>query len=538
MKARHLFGVTFVFFVFSLWLQAQQPEFPRPESYLDRVRREGAVLDLGLKDAIKLALTKNLEIAIEDFNEDLNRERIVGTRGFYDPMLRMNFGWRSSESPSTRSLDAGGGIPIQTFKGLDFGTSLQQNLPGGGLFTLGFRNSRNASNSLFAFMNPSFGSNLDVQLRQPLWRGFIKTQTERQLKLYNLDSKITESQFQQKVSEIIQQVENQYWELVYAIENHEIRRKSMELAIIQHENNKKRVEIGVSAPIEITQSHADVAMREQEMIQSEVQIINMQNALKRLLAADPKDSVWTVTMIPTDRPQMRELQITLDQAIDTSIERRPELAQMRLEAEKKAVDHDYLKKAGKPSLDLIAGLTSTGRAGRIFETSGLFTGTQLDRENPFFGHFSNAWNQVLGFDYLDYSFGVEVLIPLRNRSNEAELAAVAISERQLLSRVKDVQQRIIVDVRNAYETIATQRKRLDAAKLATRLSEERLEGETKRFQAGLSTNFNVLQYQRDLATAQGQELRALVDYQKALTDLLKAMYTIIDESDVTLAKER
>ncbi len=144
--------------------------------------------------------------------------------------------------------------------------------------------------------------------------------------------------------------------------------------------------------------------------------------------------------------------------------------------------------------------------------------------------------QAFGFNYLTYDAAFNVQIPLRNRSNEAQLAQNAINKRSLESQVKSQQQAIIVDVRNAYEGIATQRKALDAARLARQLAQEQLDGENKRFEAGLSTNFEVLRYQRDLVTAQVNELGAMVNYQQALTALQTAMFTIVNENDFVTAR--
>ena len=477
----------------------------QPESYMERIRQNGAVLELSLRDAIRLALSNNLEIAIEEFNEDLNRERIIDTKGFYDPVLDFRFGWQSNQFPNTSSLDAGRGILARDSTNLAFGSSVRQNVPGGGNFAFAFDNSRGNTNSTFRFINPSFGSSMDVSFVQPLWRGFLETPTDRQLKMYNLDTEITDSQFRQSVSQIVQQVERQYWELVFSIDNHETQRQSMQLAIIQYEDNVKRVEIGVTAPIEITSSRAEVATREQDMIQSEVLIINAQNALKRLLTPDPDASLWNLSMIPTDRPQIQNLRIGLGEAIQTALKRRPELEQIHLEMEKNEVDRSYLKKAGKPAVDLSFGLTSTGSSGQVFKVDQFTATPVLFQDHPLFGNFGNSFSQVFGFDFLSYGVFVDVQIPLRNRSNEAQLAQVSINERQMLSRLKNIQQMIIVEVRNAFEVITTQEKRLEAARMAGELSREQLDGETKRFQAGLSTNFQVLRFQRDLALAQVQE---------------------------------
>jgi outer membrane protein TolC len=483
------------------------------------MREEGPVLEVTLREAIRLALVNNLEIAIENYNEDLNREQIIKTRGFYDPTYSFSVGWASSESPTTSSLQAGGAITINSSDRFSFDNQLLQNVAGGGIL---------------------------ITFTQPLWRGFRKTNTERQIELFNLDSDINETQFEQRVSEVVQQVQNQYWELVYAVEANETQRQSVELAAIQHENNRKRVEIGVMAPIEITSSRAEIARREQEMIQSEVQIINAQNALKRLLAEDPGASIWNVALIPIDVPQIEDVQISLEASIRTALEKRPELEQIQLQMEQNGVDRSYYKKDGKPSVNLRGNFGSNSATGQVFGTVLIDTdgdgipdssgGRVPVPDDPRFGNFAKAWEQVFGFDFRAWGIFLDVEIPLRNRSNEADLATVLIRERQLLSTLKNQEQMIIVEVRNAYESLATRKKSLEAATVASQLSREQLDGETKRFEAGLSTNFEVLRFQRDLAESQVAELRALVDYQLAVTALQKALFVIVEESDIVLAK--
>ncbi len=524
-----------------------QGSFQVPESYVDRVGREGTILPLALRDVMRLALTNNLEIAIEDFNEDLNRERNTIARGFYDPILSFTLGVESSNSPSTSVLTAGSGVATFARDAFTWSNSLQQNLRGGGRFTLNFNNSRNESNNTFSTINPQYGSDFDVDFTQPLWRGFRQTSTQRELKLANLDSGITESQFRQRVSEIVQQVQNEYWELVFSIRDHETRRQSMELAIVQYENNRQRVQIGVLAPIEITSALAEVSTREQEMIQAEVQIVGAQNALKRLLAPDPNHSIWNLSLIPTDSPEPQDVQIGMEEALQTALARRPELEQMRLELEKNEVDEEYFIQQGKPMVNVRAHFGSTGRSGVVFRSVGMdLDGDGIpdrqvripDPDNPSFGNLFGAIGQTLSYDFKNWGVFADIEIPLFNHSSEGQLAQVRISEARLLSQVKNQQQMIIVDVRNAYESLAIQKKRLEAARVARTLSEEQLDGENKRFEAGLSTNFEVLRFQRDLAQTIGQELRAQVDYQQALTALRKAMYTIVDDNDIVLAKQR
>lgn len=519
-------------------------EYEIPESYVDRARTSGMYLEMSLRDAVMMALENNLQIEIEGYNEELNRELIYGTKGYYDPMFNFALGWNSSERPTTSILDAGQSIPTTISKRWNYNADVSQNIKGGGNLALQFNTSANSTNSAFSYINPSYNSNLSINFTQPLWRGFRHTTSDRQFKLYNLDTKINESQFKMTVADVIDQVQSQYWELVYAIQNHETRRQSLKLALVQLNNNRKKVDIGVLAPIEITSSKAEAATRNQELIASEVSITNAQNNLKGYLASDTDSPIWGKTIIPTQEPEVRELGYTLEEAVNTALMKRPELEQIGYQVAQNEVDREYYRNQGKPDVSFTAGITSQGTSGIVYDVRSGSGGGGLPGaiptplpDHPFYGKYGEAWNQVYGFDYLSYNFGINVEIPIMNRSNKAQLAQLAINDRRYQAQLRNTQQSVMVEVKNAFENIITQRESMDAARVARELSEEQLDGETKRFEAGLSTNFEVLQYQRDLATARVNELRAIIDYQLALSALRAATFTIVDDNDVVIAQQ-
>jgi HAE1 family hydrophobic/amphiphilic exporter-1 len=231
----------------------------------------------------------------------------------------------------------------------------------------------------------------------------------------------------------------------------------------------------------------------------------------------------------------------MDEAINTALKKRPELEQIQLEVEKLHVDRSFYQKEGKPRIDLVFRMQSQGNAGDTFAIvpDPDNPGEQIkipDPTSPFLGDVRQAWDQTFRFKFPNWQAGVSVEIPLRNRTNEAALAQNGLNERQLRSRLRSIQQNIMVDVRNAYESIGTRRKGYEAARVARQLVEEQLEGENKRFEAGLSTNFEVLRYQRDLAQTEVDELRAIVDYQLAITALREATFSIVQDNDFVLAK--
>lgn len=515
------------------------------ESYIERARRTGPVLELTLNDAIKMALTNNLEIAIEDFNEDINDKRYIGIKGFYDPVMTVEGGYGHITNPTGSVLTAGAGQTTFQSKRAYWNTSVGQNLPWGASYSVVWNSSRQLTNSLFSTINPQYNSNFTLNFTQPLLRGYGRTQTKHMLKLTNLDSKTSESQFEQKVADIVRQVHDQYWELVYALRNEDIKRQSVVLAGVQYNDNRKRVEIGTLAPIEITIARAEVATREQDMIASEEGINSAENNLKRLLAPDPRADVWNITLIPNDEPKFIDYKVDLDQAIKEAIKNRPEIEQMKIQMDRTVVDQEFYRQEGKWKVNFVGSYFTTGLAGQAFTSATVTDPTtgipQVVRvpntASPFFGSLGPLYSQVFGNDFHSYSAGVQVEIPLRNRQNDMQLAQLFLQQKQNVSRMKNVEQQIVVDVRNAAESIETNRKRVEAARVARELSQEQLDGETKRFQAGLTTNFVVLTYQRNLANAQLLEMRALIEYRKAITALQKATYTILSSNDLQTAKQ-
>lgn len=517
------------------------------ESYVERVRAQGDFLELSLNDAIRLALTNNLDIAIQNYNEQLNRQSIIQAKGAYDPTLSFSVGINSSSNPNTSVLDAGEGIDVSTRDGFTWDTTYNHPLKFGGRLTLSMNNSRSSSNNAFSTLNPSYDSRFNISFTQPLWRGFINTSTERSIKLSNLDLEISDIDFEKRVSEIVRSVRDRYWDLVLSIQTHDAERRSMNLAIVSYEDSKKRVEIGIEAPIEITSSRSEVASREQVMIQSEVGIVDAEADLKNLLAPDPTASIWDLRLIPTDTPQLTAPTFTLPDAIEAAVQNRPEIQSYMKQLEKLEIDRKFYKREGKPTVDLVLRYGSTAVAGEAFGRTVIDTDndgipdTTVNLPNPtspFQGNLGNSLVDAFKFNFTNYSIAANVTIPLRNRSNGANLARVNIDEQRMRSQLRQTHQTIAVEVRKAYQQIEIQKKRLEAARISRQLAEEQLDGENKRFQAGLSTNFEVLRIQRDVATTRKDELAAEIAYVKALTALEQAMYTLIENSDIAVAKNQ
>jgi len=506
-------------------------------SYVERARKAGNVQELTLRQAIEMALTRNLDIVVQGYSVTLNRLQMKGALGFYDPQMTFTAGLNSATVPTANVTQGGSGnvattIPTIATRVSNFAPGITQNVPGGGSFTASFLNNRTTSNNTFNFLNPQYVSGLNMAFSQPLWRGFLTGDpAQHQIHILRLNAKLTDSQFEQQVAQIVQQVHNAYWSLVLALETYEVASQTRDLAKVQESTTEQKVQSGFLAPLALTSGKAEVALHDQEMIQDEVQIISTENAFRQLLSPTPSDPIWNLTLIPVDRPKMQPLDVTIDGAIKTALERQPELTQVGIQLEENAVDRKYYKNQSRPAVNLSVGAGSTGVAGTIFDPT---TGTHLT-SNPAYGGYPVAWRQAGAFDFPTWNVAVNVQIPLRNRTLEAQYATSVLSQQQLLTQQKSTAQSVIVSVRNAFESVQLQQKAVDTARLNRELAEEQLHSSTARFEAGFSTTFEVLRYQRDLSDARIRELQAQINYELAVAALQRAMNTIVSANDIELA---
>jgi outer membrane protein TolC len=501
----------------------------------------GTTVELTLRDAIERALKDNLEIGIERYGLDLGALRISEARGAYDPLAGFSIDNAAASSPAT-SLLQGENLASEKSSSRSFAPTISQLLPTGGSVNASFSNSRASTNNTFSFVDPLYSSGLTIGFEQPLLRGLFSNPVRKQLTILNLDAQITDSQFRQAVAEIVLRVQAQYWGLAYALQTHAAQEVSRDLAVKQRDQISQKVQAGLLAPVALTSANAEVAIRDQEVLQAEVLIVAGQNGLKQLLASDPAAPLWRQRLVPIDRPEIHAPPATLNEALQTALARRPELASIELQGQQQEVERNFASWETMPKVNVSGDVTSVGRAGQVFAQQfdadgGLLpTGRVLDPNNPLFGGYQEAWDQVFGNAFPNWRLRLEVQMPIFNRSSRARLAQVNVSRRQLETRKKAQQQSIMVEVANAYETVVLQRKVLDVARLSRELSEEQVSGETSRFEAGFTTNFEVLRYQRDLSEARVRELRAMVDYQIAIAALQKAVGISLDANDLALAR--
>lgn len=546
----------------------------------------GKLVNWTLKDAILAALENNPDIEIERTNVRRAQFDLFAAQGFYDPSAISNLQYSSRVIPNTsRNTGLGSSVPDINFQTLSYNFGYQQYYERtGGFYSIGFNNTRQTSNQ--ATLTPNYSPSLTFNITQPLARNFGIDSNRRLIQIQRKNLDLSDAVFRQRAIQIIAQVQQAYWDLTFAIKNEEIQRASVKLAETQLNNNKRQVEVGTLAPIDIVSAATDLETRRQQVFQAMNAVAQAENTLKQLTVSSPNDELWTSQIAPVESFEVQTNTLPLPDALKLAMENRPELKQFALQKESKQVDIAFFRNQTRPQIDLVAsygmngaggtpstitgsspncssplpvgnpnsnpqlvcvGLVPTAIRDQNGNITGYTAGTIQTPFNPavaftqttpvssaFIGGYGTALKNLFKNDFRAWSVGVNITLPLRNRTAKANLGKALEEERQLDLQTRRQRQSIEVEVRNAVQSAETAKLRIEAARLARIYAEQQLEGENKKFQAGLSTTFFVLQRQTQLAQAQGDEVRALTDYNKAIAELQRVIATTLSSNSIAV----
>jgi outer membrane protein TolC len=475
----------------------------------------GTRIELTLDDAVARALDRNLDIAVERLNPQTFDFSVAALEANYRPTLNSNFGMRS-QSAFTRSQTAGGDLLFtDTLTG---NTGVTQNVKfGGGSFAVGFNNNRQAQSDLFATRNPTINANLAAAYVQPLLRSLRIDGTRAQLRITQLNQQMSETTLRATIVRTVANVRNAYWDLVYSIQAAEVAEGSLTLATKLVEDNRARVEVGTLAPLDVVQAQAEEANRKQAVTTTAAARRTAELVLKRLIVNGTDDPYWVSSIEPIDRPTFSNAPIDVADAVRRALSTRTDLEQSRRQTQANDVSLRNLVDQQLPALDLTASYGLAGIGGTQFvRAPGAALGSAPTAVIP--SGYSDAlriladqkaptWNVALNFSY-----------PIGASPAEANVARARLQQRQTIAQMRQLELQIATEITNAALQVESNRERLQAATVARELAELRTDAEQSRFEVGLSTNFFVVQAQRDLRDAQNAELRTLLDYRKAQVD--------------------
>jgi outer membrane protein len=475
----------------------------------------GVRTELSLDDAVARALERNLDISVERLNPEGFNYQIASLETTYQPTFTSTFGLRS-QSTFQRSTTGGASntLGLLTTDTLTGNSGLTQNIKwGGGSFAVGFTNNRQEQSDLFAFRNPSINSNLTFAYAQPLLRNFRIDGTRAQLQITRINQEISETQLRATITRTLANVRNAYWDLVYTIQAAEVAENSLALATKLVEDNRARVEVGTLAPLDVVQAQAEEANRRGTVAQTGAAVRTAELVLKRLIVNGTDDPLWTASIEPIDRPTYSTDKVDVEGAVKRALAARTDLDQARRQQEANTVSIRNLSDQRLPALDLTASYGAAGIGGNTnIRAPGVLTGPPTE---VIPSGYTDALRILRGFEAPTWNLGVNLSYPIGTSTAEANLARARVQQRQTIAQTRQLELQVATEVTNAALQVESTRERLQAALAARELAQRRLEAEQSRFEVGLTTNFFVVQGQRDLRDAQNAELRALLDYRRA-----------------------
>jgi outer membrane protein len=490
-------------------------------------------VSMTLDDAIKLALDRNLDIAVQRLNPQTFDFSIAGLRASYRPTLTSTMSQQSVTNPSTQTISGaapGQGISTGT---VNWNGGLVQNLPwGGGAFQATLNNSRIATTSLTALFNPVFSPNWSMQFTQPLMRNFRLDNTRQQLVVTGLNQQISEIQLQAAIINTISNVRNAYWDYVFTTQSVEVARRSVELAEQLVRDNQTRVEIGTMAPIDVVQAQSQAATQRQNLAVAEGTRRTAELTLKRLIVAGTQDPNWSVALEPTDRPDFRPEPVDVEAAVRRALESRTDLQQARRNQQVNDVTLRFLRNQTLPQADLTARYALTGQGGTQYLTQGTGINRVVIGEIP--GGYRDALGSLLNGSFPTWNVALNVSYPLGSSAQEAAVARARVQVSQTEAQLRQIELQIATDVTNAATQVQNNVERVEAAQAAREFAQRQLEAEQSKFEVGMSTNYFVVQSQRDLATAQNNELQAVLAYRRSLVELERLQQTTLQTSNITI----
>ncbi len=477
---------------------------------------------VSLADAAVRALQSNLDISISRQNRESRLADIIIEQSKFDPNLSINGQYNRTVNPLNRPV-FGGTDPnllgqITTFdqRAHSLTVDAQTNLITGGNFDVNYSPARNSVNQNVArgfLFNPSWTGGLAFTFTQPLLRNAGIAINKTFIKVAQNNAIVEQHVFRDRVMTVIASVEQTYWEVVFANESLKVAQAALKAAEELLAANRAKTKAGVMSIVDVLQAEAAVASRVEQVLVAEKSIRDQEDQLRRLLNPGEEDLRQDVRLTPVDPPVTVLEPLSLQEAIDTAIEQRPEITQAKKNVETGELNKQFARNQLLPTLSLqgTIGLAGLG------------------------GDYGESFTRNFSGDFYNYGAGLVLSYPLGNRAAISSYSKRKLEAQNAEVALANVRQQIIVGIREAVRRVQTDFKRIETTRSARIMAEKQLQAEQERLKVGLSTTRFVLEFQRDLATAQGNELRAIVDYNKSLSNLSRHKATTLDRYHLELS---
>ena len=472
---------------------------------------------LSLEEAINLVLQNNLEISIEQYNPEIKKEDIKNAEAAFDSTFNTGGTQVLNETDSDQT-------PTGTTA---ISTGIQKRFTTGGSYELNLSTSRSTFDTMTMTVDDPetglpvstkvdvddrYATGIELTFSHALLKNRGTDVNTTQIRIAQKNREVSISELRSTVIDVISEVKNTYWSLVYALGDLEVNRLALQLAYDLVKINEAQVNVGTLAPIEVLQAKATAASREVEIISAEQTVRDVEDSLKRLLNIPENDPIWTAAIIPTDAPVSARQSISLQESIQRALENREELYQLQKALEIQEISLNAADNQLKPELNAFSTLDLSGQ------------------DTDFGGSISDFTE----FNEASVTLGLQFEYPLGNHAAKSSYNKARLGIDQTRLSIQNLEQAIAVQVRQAVRSVETSYKLVEASRVAQQLAEEQLDAEQKKFNEGLSTNFQVLNYQEQLASAQSRYTQAITGYNQALVALDQLIGRTLERHNIVI----
>lgn len=519
-------------------------------------------LTLSLQDAIRRALENNNDIEVSRGDVRFQETQVRSLIGIYDPVFSVSPNYSRSNttgSPATNDFRINAGLT----KFFERGGGNMQSFFNNQRTENAFAQAQVSSGSVSGSSSSAiFSSSLGLSYTQPLFRNFRIDSKRHQIIIARKRLEQTDSDFFLRATDTVSQVQRAYWDLVFASRNQQNQIANVNLAKENLRQVEVKIDAGAAAPLERAEVETELANREGDLLLATQQVGIAENALKQLILKDPLSNEWSQSLVPTDAPQVSPDPLNLDTAMKDAMDNRFELRRLKIQKEINNTDLRFYKNQTKPQIDFNSTFSLDGLSQGGATTNSIFfpqftgndeilrqklnmlfaPGSQIP--NPLIeipgtrsflvGGFNRSLANIFRSDAPNFSLGVTISFPFRNRTAKANLDGARIQEQQLEAQTRGQEQTVIVEVRNAVQAVETSRQRVLTARRARQNAEIQLAGEQKLYEAGKSTTFLLFQRENSLTNAKNAEIRAETDFNKSMADLQRVTSTAFRENNITV----
>ena len=478
-------------------------------------------LHLSLDEAIRVALANNQDLNVSVNAAEASQFFLFQNTGIYDPLLTNTVNRRHTDSPQSSAL---GGADVLQNDSWDAAIGLSQLTPWGGVVDFGLSGSYNTTNSTFVDVNPAIPANLFFGINQPLLRNFGRIPTELNIMTSRNTRDASYQAFVRSVQQVINSVEQSYWDLVYARANLAVKLEARDIARELNRITKIKIDVGSLAPIDIVQTEVGIATAEQDIITADALVGLAEDRLRRDLNYQA-ESPTTVRVIPTDDLDVQRSSFDLAEGVRTALTRRPEIIAQNYTVDSNTLRYEYWQNQTLPQLDLVAGYGKNGLGGTQFNQNG-----QIVSKTNWW----DAADQLFSENFKDWRVGIVFSYPIFNRTARGARGVAQFNLETSKANLTVLEQDIVLNVRDAHRVMDTAARQIDARAKAQELAERNLDAARKKYDNGMTTSFEVSQIQVQLSDAQSLYLQSLAAYRKAVSAYHSAIADILEWKNVRI----